>query len=95
MGEFGVAILRIIKFGFNLRIADVQKIQNGSGWQVGADLHFLNSTKRKTVWQIETLPPIKSNSVATASTFLKEELCRIDTRNDTQMNPANPLHISA
>ena len=33
----------------------MQKTQNGSDWQVVADLQFKNSAITKTVWQIQTI----------------------------------------
>ena len=45
-----------------LCITAVWKTQNGSGWQVIADLHFKNSAiNEKTVWQIETLSKLSSS----------------------------------
>ena len=46
----------LLNLVMKLRTAAVQKTQNGSGWQVVADLQFKNlAIKRKTVWQIETV----------------------------------------
>ena len=44
LGEFGVALYRLLNLIIKLRIAPLQKTQTYSGWQVVADLHFKNWT---------------------------------------------------
>ena len=44
-----------MNFAINLRIAAVLKSQNGSGWQVVADLHFKNSAINKKLFGKTTI----------------------------------------